>query len=99
MDYQPTLTDLPSADSIFEIPPFDVGGWVPVAAEATPPSGEIEIAAIEIGTAELETIGMHERDLLTPPKPQAETDNIPADIPAPDIEPVPQKPAQTVQSS
>ena len=74
-------------------------GWgVPVTAEATPPSGEIGIAAVEIGLAELETIGVHERDLLTPPTPPPEPDDIPADTPAPDIEPVPQQPAQTVQS-
>ena len=93
---QPTLTDLPSAD-IFDSPPSDVGGWAAAAA--------IPAAAIpdEIKTSELETIGVHGQDILTPPSPPTPIPpyepTLPDDIPdgahALDSEPT----AQPVQST
>ena len=97
-DQQPTLTDLQSADSIFEIPTSDVrGGGVPVAAAETTDLPD------EIGTEALEQLRVQESDVLRPPSPpplapSTEPDDTPVDTPALDSEPVPQQLAHPVQS-
>ena len=92
---QPTLTDLPSAD-IFEIPPSDVGGRVAQSVETAVVPDEIRIL-------ELEPIGVHGQDVLTPPPSptplhiQTLPDDIPDDAPVPDSDSIAQPVQQTVR--
>ena len=86
VENQPTLTDLPSADNIFEFPSSDVGGGVAAAFDTATAPDEIRIPEIEM-------IGVHVQDVLTPsppPTPPYELtlpDSIPDDTPVSDSEP------------
>ena len=86
VENQPTLTDLPSADNIFEFPSSDVGGGVAAAFDTATAPDEIRIPEIEM-------IGVHVQDVLTPPPPPTPPyeltlpDSIPDDTPVSDSEP------------
>ena len=56
----PTLINLPSADITFEIPPSELGREIAPAVDTA-------VVPDEIRNSELETIGLHGQDVLTPP--------------------------------